>query len=232
MICYIGGGYKCQYCVIDFCCNDKDGVNVKVVYIEYDFNCIVCIVLLYYFDGEKCYIFVLVKLKQGDIVELGVGVDIKLGNNFLLKNIFIGIVIYVIEFCFGGGVKMVCLVGVFVCFVVKDGFYVQLCLFLGEICNVDVCCCVIIGEVGNVEQLNINWGKVGCMCWKGVCLIVCGVVMNLVDYLYGGGEGKMFGGCYFVFLWGQVEGCICYVNKESDKYIVCCCNVGKKCKQE
>lgn len=58
IIWYKGGGYKCVYWMIDFCCNDKDGVNVKVVYIEYDLNCIVWIVLFYYFDGEKCYIIV------------------------------------------------------------------------------------------------------------------------------------------------------------------------------
>lgn len=58
------------------------------------------------------------------------------------------------------------------------------------------------------------------MWWKGKCLLVWGVVMNLVDYLYGGGEGKIFGGCYLVSLWGKFEGCICNVNKLSNKFIV------------
>lgn len=44
-------------------------------------------------------------------MEFGVNVDIKLGNNLLLCNILVGILIYVVEFCLGGGVKFVCLVG-------------------------------------------------------------------------------------------------------------------------
>ena len=33
---HIGGGHKRQYRVIDFRRNDKDGVNARVAYIEYD----------------------------------------------------------------------------------------------------------------------------------------------------------------------------------------------------
>lgn len=85
--------------------------------------------------------------------------------------------------------------------------------------------CVIIGEVGNVEYMLCELGKVGVVCWCGVCLIVCGVVMNLVDYLYGGGEGCIFGGCYLVFFWGVlIKGYKICSNKCIDKYIVCCCN--------
>lgn len=124
---------------------------------------------------------------------------------------------------------MGCSVGVLVQLVVCEGKYVIVCFFLGEMCMVDICCCVIIGEVGNVEQININWGKVGCNCWKGICLIVCGVVMNLIDYLYGGGEGCIFGGCYLVSFWGKFEGCICNKKKVSSCFIVCCCKFGKKC---
>lgn len=40
-----------------------------------------------------------------------------------------------------------------------------------------------------MDVMNFFFGKVGCLCWFGWCLIVCGSVMNVVDYLYGGGEG-------------------------------------------
>lgn len=43
--------------MIDFKCN-KDGVEVVVKIIEYDLNCIVNIVFVYYIDGVKVYIFV------------------------------------------------------------------------------------------------------------------------------------------------------------------------------
>ena len=35
-----------------------------------------------------------------------------------------------------------------------------------------------VGEVGNAEQANINWGKAGRMRWKGKRPTVRGVVMN------------------------------------------------------
>lgn len=28
--------------------------------------------------------------------------------------------------------------------------------------------------------------------------------MNFIDYLYGGGEGKIFGGCFLVIFWGLI----------------------------
>ena len=37
----------------------------------------------------------------------------------------------------------------------------------GEIRKVDVRCRATIGEIGNAEQSNINWGKAGRMRWKG-----------------------------------------------------------------
>ncbi len=36
----------------------------------------------------------------------------------------------------------------------------------GEIRLVDARCRATIGEVGNAEQSNINWGKAGRMRWK------------------------------------------------------------------
>ena len=47
---------------------------------------------------------------------------------------------------------------------------------------VDVRCRATIGEVGNAEQSNINWGKAGRMRWKGKRPTVRGVVMNPVDH--------------------------------------------------
>ena len=60
----------------------------------------------------------------------------------------------------------------------------------GEIRLVDVRCRATVGEVGNAEQSNINWGKAGRMRWKGKRPTVRGVVMNPVDHPHGGGEGR------------------------------------------
>ncbi len=85
-----------------------------------------------------------------------------------------------------------------------------------------------IGEVGNAEQSNINWGKAGRKRWKGVRPTVRGVAMNPVDHPHGGGEGKTSGGRHPVSPWGQNEGRTRRPNKESDKLIVRRRTVGKK----
>ena len=89
--------------------------------------------------------------------------------------------------------------------VAKDGPYAQLRMPSGEIRNVDVRCRATIGEVGNAEQGNINYGKAGRMRWKGKRPSVRGVVMNPVDHPHGGGEGKTSGGRHPVTPWGKPE---------------------------
>lgn len=223
VICFCGGGYKKCYCKVDFCC-DKVGVFVKVVMIEYDLNCLVCICLLYYCDGEKCYILWLQGLKVGDIVVLGIDIEINVGNVMLLCQIFFGMLMYNFELKVGKGGQLVCSVGMSCQLMVKEGDYVQVCLLFGEVCCVYFDCYVMVGIVGNGEYLNIFLGKVGCICWKGCCLYNCGVIMNLVDYLMGGGEGCLSGGCYFMMFWGKkIKGLKIWCNKCIDSMIVCCC---------
>lgn len=208
----------------------KFDVLVIVEWIEYDFNCIVFIVLIKYEDGEQVYILVLQCLVVGDKVIVGVKVDVKFGNVMFFLGMLIGMIVYNVELKFGKGGQIVCLVGIYVQFVGCDGGYVQICLFLGELCMVCQECMVIIGVVLNLDYLNQNLGKVGCNCYKGICLSVCGVVMNLIDYLYGGGEGCIFGGCYLVMFWGKgIKGNKICNNKLIDKYILWLCNVKKGC---
>src|SRR5574340_753273 len=68
-----GGGHKRAYRVIDFRRHDKDGVNAKVAHIEYDPNRTARIALLHYADGEKRYIVAPKDLRQGAMLESGVG---------------------------------------------------------------------------------------------------------------------------------------------------------------
>ena len=73
----------------------------------------------------------------------------------------------------------------------------------GEMRLVDVRCRATIGEVGNAEQSNINWGKAGRNRWKGIRPTVRGTAMNPVDHPHGGGEGKTAAGRHPVSPWGQ-----------------------------
>ncbi|MCI1676143.1 MAG: 50S ribosomal protein L2 [Ancrocorticia sp.] len=215
-----GGGHKRQYRVIDFRRWDKDGVSAKVAHIEYDPNRTARIALLHYSDGEKRYILAPKNLKQGDLVENGPAADIKPGNNLPLQNIPVGTTLHSVELRPLGGAKIARSAGTSVQLVAREGKYAQLRMPSGEIRNVDARCRACVGEVGNAEQSNINWGKAGRMRWKGVRPTVRGVVMNPVDHPHGGGEGKTSGGRHPVSPWGKPEGRTRRPNKASDKLIV------------
>jgi large subunit ribosomal protein L2 len=217
---HIGGGHKRQYRVIDFRRNDKDGIPAVVAHIEYDPNRTARIALLHYADGEKRYIIAPNKLKQGDRIEQGPNADIKPGNALPLKNIPVGTVVHAIELKPGAGAKLGRSAGASIRLVAKDGAYAQLRLPSGEVRNVDARCRATVGEVGNAEQSNINWGKAGRMRWKGVRPTVRGVAMNPVDHPHGGGEGRTSGGRHPVTPWGQAEGRTRKPNLPSDKLIV------------
>jgi large subunit ribosomal protein L2 len=223
-----GGGHKRAYRIIDFRRYDKDGVPAKVAHIEYDPNRTARIALLHYADGEKRYIIAPEGLKQGMSVESGPASDIKVGNNLPLRNIPVGTLINGIELRPGGGAKMGRSAGTRVQLVAKEGNKAQLRLPSGEMRYVDVRCRATIGEVGNAEQSNINWGKAGRNRWKGKRPTVRGVAMNPIDHPHGGGEGKTSGGRHPVSPWGQPEGRTRDKNKASSRMIVRRRKSGKK----
>jgi large subunit ribosomal protein L2 len=184
---------------------EKSLVRPKVAHIEYDPNRTARIALLHYADGEKRYIIAPDKLEQGATVENGPKADIKPGNSLPLRNIPVGTTIHAIELRPGGGAKIGRSAGASVQLVAKEGAYAQLRMPSGEIRNVDVRCRATIGEVGNAEQSNINYGKAGRKRWLGIRPTVRGVVMNPVDHPHGGGEGKTSGGRHPVTPWGKPE---------------------------
>jgi large subunit ribosomal protein L2 len=123
-----------------------------------------------------------------------------------LRNIPVGTVVHAIELRPGGGAKIARSAGTSVQLVAREGRFAQLRMPSGEIRNVDVRCRATVGEVGNAEQSNINWGKAGRMRWKGKRPTVRGVAMNPVDHPHGGGEGKTSGGRHPVNPKGKPEG--------------------------
>jgi large subunit ribosomal protein L2 len=214
-----GGGHKRAYRIVDFRRYDKDGVPAKVAHIEYDPNRTARIALLHYVDGEKRYILAPNLLTQGTQIVSGVGADIKPGNNLPLLNIPVGTRVHAVELRPGGGAKIARSAGSSVQLVAKEGTKASLRMPSGELRMVDVRCRATVGEVGNAEQSNINWGKAGRMRWKGKRPTVRGVAMNPIDHPHGGGEGKSSGGRHPVSPWGQPEGRT-RRTKPSDKLIV------------
>ena len=223
-----GGGHKRAYRVIDFRRHDKDGIPAVVAHIEYDPNRTSRIALLHYEDGAKRYILAPANLYQGDRVEAGPQADIKPGNCLPLRNIPLGTVVHAVELQPGGGAQIARSAGASVQLVAKEGRFAQLRMPSGEIRNVDAACRATVGEVGNSDHSNINWGKAGRTRWKGKRPHVRGVVMNPVDHPHGGGEGRTSGGRHPVSPWGKPEGRTRRPNKASDKLIVRRRRTGKK----
>jgi large subunit ribosomal protein L2 len=164
---HVGGGHKQAYRLVDFKRYDKDGVPAKVAHIEYDPNRTARVALLHYVDGEKRYIVAPQGLRQGSVVEAGEGADIKPGNNLPLRNIPVGTTVHAVELRPGGGAKLARSAGASIQLVAREGTHATLRMPSGEMRMVDVRCRATVGEVGNAEQSNINWGKAGRNRWKG-----------------------------------------------------------------
>jgi len=184
-----GGGVKRKYRIIDFK-RDKDGVPAKVATIEYDPNRTAHIALLHYADGEKRYIIAPLGLKVGDTVVSGEGADIKPGNALYIKDIPVGTMIHNIELHPGKGGQLVRSAGGSAQLMAKEGNYAQVRLPSGEVRMVLLKNKATIGQVGNIDQENINIGKAGRKRHMGFRPTVRGSVMNPVDHPHGGGEGK------------------------------------------
>ena len=225
---HIGGGHKRAYRVIDFRRHDKDGVPAKVAHIEYDPNRTARIALLHYADGEKRYIMAPNSLKQGDLIENGAAPTSSRATTCRCATSRSVPSSTRSSSAPVAAPRSRARPAHRVQLVAKDGPYAQLRMPSGEIRNVDLRCRATIGEVGNAEQSNINWGKAGRMRWKGKRPTVRGVAMNPVDHPHGGGEGKTSGGRHPVSPWGQAEGRTRRPNKQSDKLIVRRRRTGKK----
>ncbi|MEY4161339.1 MAG: ribosomal protein, partial [Actinomycetota bacterium] len=214
-----GGGNKNQYRIIDFK-RVKDGVQAKVVAIEYDPNRTCRIALLHYMDGSKAYILAPKGLEVGMRVESGHGADIKPGNALPLRYMPVGTVVHNVELRPGQGGKIGRSAGMAVQLVAKDGDFATLRLPSTEMRRVLLDCRATVGEVGNSEHELIKIGKAGRNRWKGVRPQTRGVAMNPVDHPLGGGEGKTSGGRPAVSPWGKPEGRTRNKNKSSQSLIV------------
>ncbi len=198
-----GGGVKRRLRLIDFR-RDKDAIPANVATIEYDPNRSANIALLNYADGEKRYILAPIGLKVGDKVISGEKADIKPGNSLKLKHIPVGIDIHCIEVKPGGGAKIARSAGMVAQLRSKEGDYAQVKLPSNEIRMLHVECKAVIGQVGNLDHMNVKLGKAGRKRYLGFRPHVRGVAMNPVDHPHGGGEGRTSGGGHPRSPWGKL----------------------------
>ena len=219
---HIGGGHKRKYRAIDFR-RDKLEVAGKVAGIEYDPNRSANIALIHYVDGEKRYILAPAGLRVGDaVVSSRKGdTEIKEGNTLPLKMIPLGTSVHNVEMKPGKGGQMARSAGNYAQIVAKEGNYGHLRLPSGEVKLINLSCMATIGQVGNIDHENVDWGKAGRSRWRGVRPTVRGVAMNPVDHPMGGGEGRTKGGRHPCSPWGQLaKGLKTRKNKRTDKFIV------------
>lgn len=198
-----GGGNKRIYRKVDFKRNKFD-VTAEVKTIEYDPNRSAFIALIEYADGVKSYILATNGMQVGQIVSNGPNAEIKAGNAMPLRSIPVGTEVHNIEFIPGRGGKMVRAAGQSATLRSKDGEYAQIKLPSGEVRLVHLNCLATIGQVGNLDHMNVSLGKAGKKRYKGFRPHVRGVVQNPVDHPMGGGEGRSSGGGHPVSPWGQL----------------------------
>lgn len=185
-----GGGVKRLYRFVDFKQNKFD-IPGKVLSLEYDPNRSARIALVVYKDGEKRYILAPQDLKVGDRITtfLKAG-PISIGNRMPLKYIPQGTLVYNIELRPVQGGKIVRSAGSAAQVLASEGGYVQLKMPSGEQRLVQENNFASIGQVSNIEHMNIVIGKAGRSRHLGIRPTVRASAMNPVDHPYGGGEGS------------------------------------------
>ena len=215
-----GGGHKHSYRIIDFRRN-KDGVVGRIERLEYDPNRSAHIALVLYADGERRYIVAPRNISEGDQIESGESVAIRIGNALPLKNIPVGTVVHCVEMKLGKGAQLARSAGASVQYIGREGSYALLRLRSGEVRRIHLECRAVIGEVGNEENSLRKLGKAGAKRWRGIRPTVRGVAMNPVDHPHGGGEGRTSGGRDPVTPWGvPTKGFRTRKNKRTDSMIM------------
>ena len=184
-----GGGSRRKYRIIDFKRNKVD-MEATVIGIEYDPNRTANIALIEYEDGERSYIIAPLGLTDGDKVISAEKADIKPGNCMPIRSIPVGTTIYNIELHKGKGAQLVRSAGMSAQLMAKEGKYAHVRMPSGEMRLISVDCKACIGQVGNLDQENVNLGKAGRTRHMGIRPTVRGSVMNPVDHPHGGGEGR------------------------------------------
>jgi len=203
---HIGGGHKQKYRKVDFK-RIKRGVAAEVIGIEYDPNRSARIALIKYADGELSYILAPDGLAVGASVIAGDNVAPDLGNALPLRSIPLGTNIHNIEINPGRGGQIARSAGQQATLNNREAGYALVKLPSGEIRRIHEEAYATIGQVGNVDHMNVASGKAGRTRWQGRRPHVRGMVMNPIDHPMGGGQGKSKGGGgrhHPVSPWGQL----------------------------
>src|SRR3954454_1358400 len=188
-----GGGNKKLYRLIDFR-RTKDGVQGRVEAIEYDPNRSTFIALIKYADNTKAYILAPNGLRVGATVISGIDAPPEIGNAMPLANVPAGLEIHNIEMNPGQGGKLIRTAGGVGRLGAKEGEWSVVILPSGEMRRVRSACRATIGQLGNLDWINVRIGKPGRSRHMGIRPHTRAKAMNPIDHPLGGGEGRSNGG--------------------------------------
>lgn len=180
-----------------------EGVNAKVVAIEYDPGRTADVALLVYENGSKSYILATSKLSVGDVVVCSDNAPIKEGNRLCLKNIPVGIPIHALSFQVGKPAQLVKSAGNAAYVQSIDGAIATIKLPSGEIRIFKSDSKATIGQVGNADHSNEKLTKAGQSRHRGIRPTVRGVAQNPHSHPHGGGEGRSSIGMNPKTPWGK-----------------------------
>lgn len=187
-----GKGAKRNYRKIDFFRNTS---SIGVVYsIEYDPNRNALIAAVYCtIKRDFFYILAPQKLKVGDIVKSGKGLEARLGYSLPITDIPVGSYLYNVTLRPKKGGQFSRAAGTFSILKEKTFTNARITLNSGEQRRISPKCYASIGMVSNESYRYKTKTKAGESRWLGVRPTVRGVAMNPVDHPHGGGEGKKSG---------------------------------------
>jgi len=180
---HIGGGHKQKYRKVDFKRRKRDIVAEVTAILAPD------------------------GLIVGAKVSAGENVAPDLGNALPLRAIPLGANIHNIELTPGRGGQIARSAGQQATLNNREGGYALVKMPSGEIRRIHEDAYATIGQVGNVDHMNVSSGKAGRTRWMGRRSHVRGMAMNPIDHPMGGGQGKSKGGGgrhHPVSPWGQL----------------------------
>ncbi len=205
---HIGGGHDRRYRLIDFKRSRRDEA-AKVVGIEYDPNRSARIALVEYKDGQRAYILAPNSLAVGALVMAGEKAAPDVGNALPLSKIPLGTSIHNIELSPGKGGVVARAAGQAAVLSNREGDFALVRMPSGEIRKILSVCYATIGQVGNIEHMNVVSAKAGRTRWLGTRPTVRGMCMNPIDHPNGGGEGRSKSGGgrqHLLSPWGHAKG--------------------------
>ncbi len=191
----IGGGVKQMYRLIDFKRRDRDGIEGKIIGIEYDPNRSCHIMLVQYTDGVKRYHLSPAGIKHGQIIytDSSKAIEPVTGNCMALRDIPTGLDVHCVELSPGSGGQLCRSAGSYAKLSNKEGNHATLVLPSGEVRRVPLESRATVGQVGNADHRLRILGKAGLNRLKGRRPITRGVAKSHHAHPLGGGSGKSKG---------------------------------------